>query len=240
MPTWLPPPNTDELRLLVGKPNPLILEVGAADCEDTKRFLEAFPECRVICFEPDDRPLARYRRNIPESESRVTVEPLVVTDIDGMVPWYASHGAMPKESIPTYDWQPEVIRDWDMSGSTCRPTGHLKQSRWVTFSSPTQKQGIRLDTYAARHHLGVVDFIWADVQGAEHKLIDGASELLKRTRFMFTEFYDVQLCNNQQKLPDYYEGQHNLGAIMAKLLGWSIRSFHIGDNVLLENRNFTQ
>lgn len=237
LPNWLPTPGKAELQALVGKPDPVILEVGSSDCEDTIRFLDAFPACRVICFEPDERPLARFRRHIPETETRVTMVPLVVGDVDGKVPWYACHGDIPAESVPHHPWAPEVIHDWDMSGSTCRPTGHLTQSPWVTFDEETQKDGIRLDTYALQAGLSSVDFIWADVQGAEHKLIAGAKELLKRTRFLFTEFYDPQLCGNAHQMPEHYAGQANLGTIISMLPGWTIRSFHIGHNVLLENRS---
>lgn len=232
---WLPVPDANRLRELIGIDDPLILEVGAADGEDTGRFLTAFHKCRVICFEPDDRPAAIFPRNIPDIETRVQLERFVVGDVDGPVPWYACHGEIPKESIPTHPWQPEAINDWYMSGSTCQPTGHLVQSPWVTFDTPTMKPGIRLDTYAKYYNLGVVDFIWADVQGAEAKMIAGATDLLKRTRYMFTEFYDSQICGNSHALPDHYAGQPNLGAIMGMLPGWTIRSFHVGHNVLLEN-----
>ena len=237
--SWQPRLDCDALRELIGKPDPLILEIGASDCEDTQLFLDAFPDCRVICFEPDERPLQRYRRNIPITERRVTVEPLVVTDIDGLVTWYASHGVIPECSQNDYPWQSEVKNDWDLSGSTCRPTGHLEQSDWCTFSSPVHKPGICLDTYTSQHGIGVIDFIWADIQGAEAKFIAGARESLVRTRYLLTEFYDIQLSHNPYNLPEMYEGQPNLGMIMALLPGWTIRSFHAGDNVLLENRDFT-
>lgn len=234
---WLPTPTAAELRALIGRDDATVLEVGSSDCEDTGRFLEAFPKGRVVCFEPDERPLARYRRHVPETETRVTMVPLVVGDVDGPVPWYACHGDIPAESVPHHPWAPEVIHDWDMSGSTLRPTGHLTQSPWVTFDEAVEKPGIRLDTYALQHQLGPVDFIWADVQGAEHKLIAGATEVLKRTRFLFTEFYDPQLCGNIHRLPEHYAEQRNLGSLMALLLGWTIRGFYLGHNVLLENRN---
>ena len=55
--------------------------------------------------------------------------------------------------------------------------------------------------------MDAVDFIWADVQGAEADLVLGGRETLKRTRFFYTEYSNREL----------YEGQADLGQLLAML-----------------------
>jgi hypothetical protein len=52
-----------------------------------------------------------------------------------------------------------------------------------------------------------VDFIWADVQGAESDLIEGAPRILAATRYFYTEY-----SNNE-----WYEGQITLPGLVQKL-----------------------
>jgi hypothetical protein len=95
----------------------------------------------------------------------------------------------------------------------------------VTFDEePIEVATVTLDTYT-RPLPGLIDFIWADVQGAEHLLIAGGRETLARTRHFFTEYSDVEL----------YQGQRSLEALLALLPGWEITS-RWEDDALLTNR----
>jgi hypothetical protein len=46
-----------------------------------------------------------------------------------------------------------------------------------------------------------VDFIWADVQGAESDLIEGASGILASTRYFYTEYSNSEWYEGQITLP---------------------------------------
>ena len=46
----------------------------------------------------------------------------------------------------------------------------------------------------------VVDFIWMDVQGAEHLVIAGGPSTFARTRFCYFEYSDSELYRGQQDL----------------------------------------
>ena len=71
---------------------------------------------------------------------------------------------------------------------------------------------MRLDDWAVTNQIGAVDFIWADVQGAESDLLVGAQQVLGRTRFFYTEFSD----------DEWYEGQINFATLSACLPGFSL------------------
>ena len=71
---------------------------------------------------------------------------------------------------------------------------------------------MRLDTWTAENGLEAVDFIWADVQGAEGDLIAGARQTLARTRYFYTEY------SNEE----WYQGQPSLADIIEMLSGFDI------------------
>ena len=73
-----------------------------------------------------------------------------------------------------------------------------------------------------------------DVQGAEGDVIEGGREILKRTRYLYTEYSDKEL----------YEGELTLQQILSTLPGeWKVLKKYERRNdgdVLLRNLNFQQ
>ena len=70
----------------------------------------------------------------------------------------------------------------------------------------------RLDSWAKEQGVGAIDFIWADVQGAEGDLIAGAKATLAKARFFYTEYSN----------DEWYAGQPTLADIAHMLTGFSI------------------
>jgi len=185
----------------------VVFEIGAHIGTDTVT-LAALPGATVHAFEPDPR------NNLPTL-------PNVVFN-------RAAIGARDGEA----EFTPSAKRgewDWTCSGSLRRPKEHLRSWPTVTFGDPIRVQVVTLDTYCREHGIDVIDFVWADVQGAEADMIRGGLETLKRTRYLYTEFSWKEL----------YEGQVNLDGILALLPGWRVVQVFpspedYGD-VLLEN-----
>ena len=101
---------------------------------------------------------------------------------------------------------------WDHSGSIRKPKSHLEVWPWVKFEKQIPVPMIRLDDWILENEIEEVDFIWADVQGAESDLILGALQTFKKTNFFYTEFSDVE----------WYEGQINFDTINALLSNFSL------------------
>jgi len=138
---------------------------------------------------------------------------------DDMTTFYLSTGTPPKSSL---------LRDWDRSSSIKRPTGHLSHAPWCKFDVTIRVPVRRLDTWLiGQPHISMIDFIWADIQGAEADLIKGAEETLTRTRYFYTEFYNKEL----------YEGQPNLQEMLEMLPGWDAVAIYDRSNILLQNRD---
>lgn len=215
------PPGSEmssrQLRGLIGRRDPIILEIGAHSGGHTRWFLECFPKARVFCFEPDPRALLHLQRNVG-SDSRVTIVPMAIGRASGRLVFHQSSGR--KDSYPA-DY---VHID---SGSLRRPTGHLEKHPWVRFDSTIEVECTTLDEFAAQYGIDSVDFVWMDVQGAECDVICGGTRTFQSVRVLFTEYSNAEL----------YEGQWDLQAILGALPGFRVvRQFK--NDVLLAGPGF--
>jgi len=203
------PPRPPAIRAWVertfGSPGPkTFLELGAHDGSDTA-WMASVPGVTVHAFEPDPR-------NRPPPRPNVVLNRAAVSDRDGRAPFLLSKTG----------WGVE----WTHSSSLRRPKEHLHRYP-VTFGETVEVETVALDTYRARAGLGAVDFVWADIQGAEGDMIRGGPATFARTRYLFTEYSDDEL----------YEGQATLSDILAGLPGFRVVDLWEED-VLLENRAF--
>lgn len=202
-----------EIRRLVGRPDPNILELGCNDGGHTERFLEVFDRPTIYCFEPDPRACDRFRVRIGHRPN-VHLIHAAVSDRVGEITFYQSAGHP----------RPGFAGEWDLSGSIHRPTGHLVSEPLVTFPGTLTVPTIALDAWCAEFNVGPIDFIWMDVQGAEGDVIRGGPQTLDRARFLYTE------CGDREQ----YEGQLTTKALLRALPGFAVVTRYPGD-ILLRN-----
>jgi FkbM family methyltransferase len=177
------------------------LELGAHTGMDTE-WIAGLPGVTVHAFEPDPR-------NRQEPRHNVTLHRAAVAECDG-----AGRLILSKTG-----WG----REWTHSSSIKRPKNHLQRYP-VTFGESVEVELVALDTFTRRHGLGLIDFIWADIQGAEGEMIRGGRRTLGRTRYLYTEYSDDEM----------YEGQATLGEMLEMLPGFRVVELW-PENVLLEN-----
>ena len=192
---------------LIGKHNPVILEIGANCGQSTVTFIEQMPNATIYCFEPDPRAIAKFKQLI-QHPTVYLIEAAVGAD-SGFVMFNQSSGA---EHIDP--------SGWDHSGSIRKPKTHLQAFPGVKFEKQIPVPLIKLDNWIQEHRIGTIDFIWADVQGAESDLILGSIDTLRKTRYFYTEYSD----------DEQYEGQINLQTL-------TILLSEIGFEVLYKYRN---
>jgi 2-O-methyltransferase len=213
------PIDFDELQRLIGADARVVLEIGAHHGWHTNIFLQKFPRATVHAFEPDDRARAMFKQSV--SDTRVRLHEIAIGAADGPAPFYVSSGLPP--NLPQ-EHRARYPQGWDQSGSLRRPTGHADIWPWVKFERTVQIPVRRLDTWAAEHRIGPVDFIWADMQGAEVDLIRGGGSTLAMTRFLYAEYSNEEL----------YEGEPSLPTLLSMLPTFSIVKLFPND-VLLRN-----
>ncbi|HJQ75034.1 MAG TPA: FkbM family methyltransferase [Gaiellaceae bacterium] len=177
-----------EIHELVGLDDPLILEIGCNDGGDSLEFLAEFPGCRIHCFECDPRPIQAFRSHV--ADRRCQLHEVAVSDRTGVATLHMSGGT-----------DNHYREDWDLSSSLLEPTGHLSAVPWVTFERTCEVETTRLDDWAkVAIPDGVIDFIWMDVQGAEHLVFAGGAATFARTRFCYFEYSDSEMYSGQQDL----------------------------------------
>ena len=210
--------SPDEIRSLVGKSDPVILEIGANDGEDSRKFLDYFGRMKLFCFEPDPRAIAKFKRHV--DDDRCTLVEKAVAASSGTTTFWQSGGDFSEEHP-----------DWDRSGSIHRPTGHLQLAPEVVFNNVIEVPTVTLDDWAAEQPgLGTINFLWMDVQGAEHDVFAGAAKTLPKVRYLYSEFYQRPM----------YEGQMNLDSLLGMLPGFSLLGIYESYNFLAINRNLEQ
>jgi FkbM family methyltransferase len=206
--------NKREIKHMLGKDNPIILEIGTNDGEDSEDFVNTFKDIQLYCFEPDPRAIQRFKNRMSKYSNYKLYE-MAISNNNGEIDFHLSGGNNP--GMPWYG-------DWDKSSSIKKPKLHLLQHRWCNFNNIIKVETKRLDDWFNEEKLESIDFIWVDVQGAEKELIEGAKETLKKTRYLYTEFDDSEL----------YEGQPNLEQILKMLPDFKFVKF-VENNVLLKN-----
>ncbi len=190
-----------EIRHILGRDNPIILEIGAHKGEDTLKFLKEFAGIRIYSFEPDPRCTAGFKKTV--ADKRATLVEAAVSNRDGETTLHMSTGWPVK--VPRLlrvlggkrfwtlvisacrRWR-GTEKEWTGSSSIKESLAHSKRWPWLTFNKTTKVRTVRLDTWAREHNIGSVDFMWVDVQGAERDLIEGAVRTLKATRYLYTEY----------------------------------------------------
>lgn len=180
------------------------IELGSHQGGDTA-WLSELPGVTLHAFEPDPR-------NHQPSRANVTVHRAAVGAQDGCGKLILSRDGWGKP--------------WTYSSSIRRPANHLTRFP-VSFEGEVDVQVITLDSFFDEQSLERVDFIWADVQGAEGDVIRGGQRALRRTRYLYTEYSDDEL----------FEGQATLTEILALLPEFRVLELW-PDDVLLANRSF--
>ena len=199
----MPPPIRPWVEQRFGAPGAkLFLELGA-HCGSDTAWLAALPDVTIHAFEPDPR-------NAQPPRANLTLHRAAVAAHDGRGPLLLSVDG----------WG----REWTFSSSIKRPKNHLQRYP-VTFGDTVEVDLVALDTFHRTHGLDVVDFIWADIQGAEGEMVRGGAETLRRTRYLYTEYSNDEL----------YEGQATLPELLELLPDFHVLELWPGD-VLLENR----
>lgn len=177
------------VKRLLRKDNPVVLEIGTATGEDTASFLKEFPNIQLYCFEPDPRCIEIHNKKI--KDERCKLYEVAISDVDGQVEFHQSGGQKPNFDRGS---------DWKYSSSIRKPKEHLKLVSWCNFEKKIIVQTQKLDTWFQDNEIEEIDFIWADVQGAEENLIKGGLKTLDRTKYFYTEYDNKEM----------YEGQINL------------------------------
>lgn len=148
-----------------------VIQVGANTGDELGLFLAKTN--KILCFEPVEAALEILHSKIAQNnlQDTVIVSDYVVSDQTGEVEFFVSHGCGGNSSL--FDLNPD------------RPEFHLSNFH----EKKVLKKATTLDDFFKDSHLNSSDynFIFMDVQGAEHLVLLGAKETLKNIDYIYME-----------------------------------------------------
>ena len=113
-----------------------------------------------------------------------------------------------KEAINDYDGTCDFwLSNSRYSGSSSirEPLEHIKVWPECTFDKKITIDCLKLDTIKSKYDIGIIDFIWSDIQGAEINAILGGEKLLSSTRYFYTETAAQEFYKGQMIKKDFLD-----------------------------------
>lgn len=210
------------IQIIESVDKPVIFEFGTCDGQHTNVMCSILKQLRknfsYHAFEADHRiiPSFKYINNNHLNEIKLVHG--AIGNSDGVVKIHLSGGEEKREG--------HFKQAFYGSSSIRKPKKTLEFWPDMTFEE-AEVTCYKFDTYYDTVNPGVIDFIWADIQGAEGDLIDGGQKALSKTRYLYTEYSNDEL----------YEGEIGLKEILSKLPGtWSVVEDY-GSDILLKNES---
>jgi len=199
--------------------NPIIFfEVGAFD-GTASRFFYSFlavnerVDNRYIAFEPDSRNFNKILTNtdFPMNESGVEAVKKALYSKTGLFNLFCSSGLR--------DGNPN---EYDCCSSLLEPNEVTTVFPFLKFNTKELVECITLDDFCKEKNIEHIDFIFADIQGAEGEMIKGGKEMMPKIKFMFLEKSVQKLYGDQPLENDLIEIMRENGFEVAKSFVYDI------------------
>lgn len=153
-----------DLSRLFGMESPTLIDVGGNEGQTIDYFLEYFPTCRIISFEPVQEPFQTLMRKYG-SHPRITIDNRALSDESGEATIFLTPNS-----------QANSLENRTSTTDPARPSQKVK----VTT----------LDEIFDEHHLNCIDVLKIDVEGFEVQVLQGARKALQERKItaVFSEF----------------------------------------------------
>ena len=146
------------------KPN-VIMDIGSRDLGQSLEFNSVFPESKIYAFEPNPEQV-KVCDELAIGHSNIHVEPKAISDENGTLDFYVTHGNVGASSL---------LEPINVPFAT---------SQDVTKISVDV---IRLDDWMKQYNVDKVDILWLDTQGVELKALKSMGDALKMVKFIHCE-----------------------------------------------------
>jgi FkbM family methyltransferase len=207
-------------NIIKDKEEVLFFEFGVCDGYHSNLILNLIEEQNIKYNYYGFEPVISLCNQVNENNKRTNFYCInkAIGDKDGLVKFYESGGQKIDEN--------NIVHHYYGSSSINKPKDVLKYWQEMTFEEK-EIESIKFDTFIKENNLQnkIIDFIWADIQGAEVKLIKGGKETFKNVRYFYTEY----------SFGNLYQGDAGLKGILKALPNFEIEYDYQGD-VLLRNK----
>jgi FkbM family methyltransferase len=167
--------------------DPIIVEAGAFNGNDTLKLHQQWPHASIHAFEPVPEIFALLEENT-KTVSCISRYNCALSNAIGFTEFHVSEN--PKKPGAPFP-----------AGSIHAPKERLQWSdaRYTKIISvPT----ITLDAWADNHGVDRIDFLWLDLQGHALPVLQAAERILSRTIFIYTEVEFIEAYAHQALYPE--------------------------------------
>lgn len=213
-------------EIISSQDQPFVIEFGGCDGYHSNLMADILNSTRpnfiYHIFEPVPELVAQINARIGRfinSNPNLKIFNEAIASQTGDITFYQSGGMKFENGV--------IADSYYGSSSVRKPKLVLKAWKDMSFTKKNCK-ATTFDDYIVREGLNnrIIDFIWADIQGAEVDLILGGKEAFKNVRYFYTEYCESEL----------YEGEINLNKILELMPNFEVVEDYNGD-VLLKNKN---
>ncbi len=199
--------NTPRAALDLIKPylseNPIILEAGAYDGQDTIYMANFWPKSTVYAFEPVPE-IHNWLIGRAGFYKNITTYKLALSDKNGEAMFYVSE-------FNSHPGTPSA------SSSLLEPKDHLIQAPHVLFPKKIQVNTVTIDSWAEQNNVDKIDFLWLDMQGYELNALIASPKILKTVKAILTEVEFTEAYSGQYLFADVKSWLENQGFTMIAL-----------------------
>jgi FkbM family methyltransferase len=155
--------------------DPVIIEAGACDGQDSLIIANMFPNGKLYSFEPVPALYQKAQQKL-KNKTNAKLYNMALSDREG-------------------EQQMHVAFEFDNncgSSSLLKPKLHLEYYQRITFDEIINVKTTRLDDFVKKENLERVDFLWLDMQGYEPIVLMDSPETLKKTIYIQTETQNIE------------------------------------------------
>jgi len=167
--------------------NPIIVEAGAFDGNDTSKMSLRWPAGIIHAFEPVPEIYTRLRENT-KKHTNICYHPYALSNINGTQLFYISER-------PT---RPGIA---SQAGSLHKPKDRLKASPLI-FPRTAMVNTITLAQWVQENNIDTIDLLWLDTQGHELSILQAAGPFLKNIRVILAEVSFIESYYDQPLFKD--------------------------------------
>lgn len=200
----------DEEALFYAQPflpeDPVILEAGVCNGEDSKRFKKLWPKSIVHGFEAHPRSFALAYQATKDLEG-VFLYPQALFDRVGTITFYCSELKQEASSL-----LPDNKRNVENIFND--------PPEWLSYlDSPITVPCTTIDHWVKEAKLDHIDYIWLDTEGAELYILRGADLVLSSVKVISVEINFQEFRKGMTMFPELYDFLTNHGFVLHSIWG---------------------